>query len=274
MRVQTEEWRRFIPGSRIYKGKKTLFYNGEILWDDENEEYLIYDQDEQESWEVIIVLPGVEIIPEETFIELERIETVIMSDTVRRIEESSFSNCYSLVIVRLSRNLEYIGQFAFSNCHSLASIFIPLSCIEIRNWAFAGCKKLMILTVPQHTQLGEDIVGDTALFRKSSFEKNALGGVGYGNSTDEVNQWIKGINNGRKYSLHRICCSTYENEALPISEAIYQEIKEQGPQVLHLQNKIGITPLKYLEENPFFENIDEMKMLKRYILEKMGQNVH
>jgi hypothetical protein len=90
-------------------------------------------------------------------------------------------------------------------------------------------------------------------------------------NTVEVNQWVKDINAGRKYSLHRICCSTYENEALPISEAIYQEIKEQGPQVLHLQNKIGITPLQYLAENPFLENIDEMKMLKRYILEKMGQ---
>ena len=72
MRVQTEEWRRFIPGVRMYKGKKTLFYNGEILFDsyiyeygedDEDEIFLIYNEEERKSWEVIIVLPGVDSIP-------------------------------------------------------------------------------------------------------------------------------------------------------------------------------------------------------------------
>ena len=119
MRVQTEEWRRFIPGVRMYKGKKTLFYNGEILWDDENGEYLVYDEEEQNSWEVIIVLPGVEMIPQDTPNCCEKLETVIMSDTVRRIEVHAFNSCKSLKIVRLSRDLENIEQEAFCHCESL-----------------------------------------------------------------------------------------------------------------------------------------------------------
>jgi hypothetical protein len=158
----------------MYKGKKTLFYNGEILVD-ENDDFLVYDEEEQKSWEVIIVLPGVEVIPADTFNELDKIETVIMDDTVRRIEDYAFSRCISLEFVKLSRNLEYIGRFAFADCESLASIFIPESCREVHFLAFRGCKKLMIMSVPQHTQLGENVIADTALFHASSFRQNLWG---------------------------------------------------------------------------------------------------
>ena len=56
----------------MYKGKKTLLYNGEILFDsyiyeygedDEDAIFLIYNEEERKSWEVIIVLPGVDVIP-------------------------------------------------------------------------------------------------------------------------------------------------------------------------------------------------------------------
>jgi hypothetical protein len=254
----------------MYKGKKTLFYNGEILYDEAGG-YLIYDQEEQQSWEVIIVLPGVELIPCYTFASSKNIEKVIMADdSVRRIDHYALAYCRSLFFVKLSRNLEYVGEGAFRGCESLTSIFIPLSCTEIGNDAVRDCKKLMILSVPRQTQICQNVIGNTALSRASLFKQEIWGEY---DNTDEVNQWVKDINSGREYSLHRICCSTYKNEALPISEAIYQEIKEQGPQVLHIQNKIGITPLKYLEENPYLDNIDEMKILKRYILEKMGQDV-
>ena len=98
---------------------------------------LIYDKDERGSWEVIIVLPGVEIIPEGTFIRCGNVKVVIMADTVRRIEDWVFSWCSSLIFIKLSRNLEFIGTFAFSSC-SLTSIFIPPSCREIGVYAF--CK--------------------------------------------------------------------------------------------------------------------------------------
>ena len=86
MRVQTEEWQRFIPGVRMYKGKKTYFYNGEKLFDTVNNEYLTYDREEQHSWEVIIILPGVEVITYLNFCACAQVEVIIMSDTVRSIE--------------------------------------------------------------------------------------------------------------------------------------------------------------------------------------------
>ena len=89
-----EEWQQFLPGSRMYKGKKTLFYNGEQLHDREN--VLIYDEEERESWEVIIVLPGVRIIREHMFSQLEYLEMVIMNVSVIRIEGLVFYGCEKL----------------------------------------------------------------------------------------------------------------------------------------------------------------------------------
>ena len=78
MRVQTEEWQRFIPGVRMYQRKKTLFYNGEILYDAQNGEPLIYSWEERQTWKAVIVLPGVEVIPEDIFHECKNIETIIV----------------------------------------------------------------------------------------------------------------------------------------------------------------------------------------------------
>lgn len=115
----------------MYQDKMTLFYNGEILYDPENDEPLIYNWEERNSWKVLIVLSGVEVIPDHTFTCCDNIETVVMNDNVRRIEECAFSNCDSLVFVRLSRNLEYIRNHTFCFFESLTSMFVPPSCTEI-----------------------------------------------------------------------------------------------------------------------------------------------
>ena len=86
------------------KGKKTLFYNGEKIYYKCSE--LIYNKKERLSWEVIIALPGVEVIPRCTFLDCWNVKTVIMSDTVRRIEDDAFNACYILEHVKLSKNLE------------------------------------------------------------------------------------------------------------------------------------------------------------------------
>ena len=88
-KLTNKEWKEIGEkykngGVYIYRGKRTLFWNGEKLRGDD--EYLIYNNEERDSWEVIIILPGVEIIPEGTFGNCENVETVIMSDTVQRIE--------------------------------------------------------------------------------------------------------------------------------------------------------------------------------------------
>ncbi|GFH44668.1 hypothetical protein CTEN210_01142 [Chaetoceros tenuissimus] len=262
MRVQTEEWRRFIPGVRMYKGKMTLFYNGEKLWDVENGNPVIYDEKERNSWEVIIVLPGVEVIHERTFDSCFEIKTVIMSDSVRRIENEAFYNCYSLEFVKLSRNLEFIGEFAFGYCSSLTSIFIPPSCREIGDYAFAKCHKLIIFQVPHQTQLGQHVIGDTELIEASSFPTDE---DGFYDNNEEVNEWIKNHHENNQYSLHRACVS-YN----PLDEVIFDIIKRQGLKAFKKSDRIGVTASQYLSENPFAE-IKEQNIIRRYILDMMGE---
>ncbi|GFH59536.1 hypothetical protein CTEN210_16012 [Chaetoceros tenuissimus] len=244
MRVQTEEWRHFVPEVRIYKGKKTLFWNGEKLWDGENKKWLVYNHEERQSWEAIIILPGVEIIPERTFIACDNFEMVIMADTVKRIEKEAFLHCTRLVFVRLSRNLEFIGEWTFCYCDSLTSIFIPPTCREIGDMAFFDCKKLIILHVPQDTRLGFNVIAATALIEASPFETK----LGIYSNGEEVNDWIKNQNMTPDCELHRACSSFN-----PIQEHIYGIAKRKGFNSFHAQNAIGITPLQYLEANPFVE---------------------
>ena len=262
MRVQTEEWRRFIPGVRMYKGKKTLFYNGEKLWDGENDEYLIYAQEEKESWEVIIVLPGVEVIPECALFNCFKVEAIIMSDTVTRIEASAFINCKSLSYVKLSRNLQYIGFNAFDECKSLSSIFIPPSCREISHVAFGGCTKLIILVVPPHTQLGENVIAETALIEASPFATDNIGDY---DNHEEVNEWIKTHHADNEFSLHRACCSFN-----PLDEVIFNIVRRQGLKAFRRPDSVGVTASRYLSENPFSE-VKEQTITKRYILDMMGE---
>ena len=177
MRVQTEEWQRFVPGVRMYKGKKTLFYNGEKLWREReynnyNGEYLIYNDIERNTWEVIIVLPGVEVIPERAFFLCENVETVVMADSVKRIEEKAFFNCDKIEAVNFSTNLEFTGNGAFNWCYSLTALFIPPSCRKIGDCAFQGCNALIIFSVPRNISLGRFVIADTALVQASPFTKS------------------------------------------------------------------------------------------------------
>ena len=259
---------------RMYKGKMTCFYNGENLWDREIEHfedvYLHYynDEIERDDWEVVIVLPGVEVIPDLAFVDCGRLKTVIMSDSVRRIERQAFEYCRSLEFVKLSRNLEYIGKWAFCCCESLTSIFIPPSCREIDRCAFSGCKKLIIFHVPQTTELGGNVIARTLLIQTSHFEADELqlDTSGDYQNSEEVNAWIKNINSqDEEYALHRACSSFN-----PMADIIYEIVKRKGLASFQKKNEIGITPLKYLEENPF-AHVDQQKLVKRYILALMGE---
>ena len=80
----------------------------------------------------------------------------------------------------------------------------------------------------------------------------------------EFNLWIKNINMEQEYALHRLCASWK-----PSIEQIYEAMKEHGMQIMNQPNDLGITPSQYLAANPFSE-IDEKKIINRYILEMMG----
>ncbi|GFH61977.1 hypothetical protein CTEN210_18453 [Chaetoceros tenuissimus] len=189
-----------------------------------------------------------------------------MADTVERIESYALCVCKSLEFVKLSRNLEYIGEDAFGECESLTSIFIPLSCREILRDAFWNCKKLLIFHVPQHTELGRGVISHTALLKASPFsDRIPEYSPENQNISNEIHQWIKNINANQEFALHR-ACSAYD----PLFDIIYQIVKRQGLRSLSKANDIGITPLQYLEANPYAE-IKELKIANRYILDMMGE---
>ena len=272
-KLTNKEWEKVEalgPGVHTFRGKKTLFYNGAKLW--EGDEYnrlvpLIYNYEERQSWQIVIVLPGVEIIPEFTFSRwCTNVMTVIMADTVKRIEWKAFSNCKKLLFVRLSKNLECIGGSAFRLCESLTSIFIPPSCREIGSHAFQDCRKCTILHIPQDTQLNYFIIGSTALMKASPFETTPNGWYEKAVNND-MNKWIKNINQGsEEFALHRECASF-----CPSEDGIYEMLKRQGLQsFLTTENEIGVTASRYLQENPFSE-IDERKVINRYVLDMIGE---
>lgn len=176
----------------------------------------------------------------------------------------SAASCTSLQFVRLSRNIEFIGS-AFSSCYALKSIFIPPSCIEIDRHAFTGCTKLIIFSVSQNTQIGRDVFrGCTELLKACPFCEEDH----YYNS-EYVNEWIKNINvrPNDKYLLLRECSSFK-----PRAENICAIVKSVGIQAFREKNLIGVTPAQYLEANNFTQ-IDQTKIINRYILDLMGETV-
>ncbi|GFH47233.1 hypothetical protein CTEN210_03708 [Chaetoceros tenuissimus] len=267
MRIQTEEWKRFVPGVRYYRGKRTLFYNGEKIWEGNYFEGrpLVYNYEERDSWQVVIVLPGVEVISEFTFFGCENLKTVIMSDTVKRIENDAFNSCKFLHFIKLSRNLEYIGGFAFWYCESLTSIFIPPTCREIGKNTFWGCKCLSILGMPQNIELGDEVFKRTALIRKATCCEVDEDGWYESDRDETVIQWIKSINNDEIYALHRSCSSFN-----PLTEIIHGLVKRQGIESMRAENAIGITPSQYLEANTFAD-ISEKEIINRFVLNSMGE---
>ena len=228
-KLTNKEWEEIValgPGVHNYRGKRTLFYNGERLWDEDTFGPLVHNREERDSWEVIIVVPGVEIIPEQTFQFCWNVKVVIMADTVRIIEDDAFYRCESLKFVKLSTNLEYIGNFAFEDCKSLTAIFIPPTCREIRFHVFSGCEDLIIFHVPQITELGGNVIANTALIQASHFEADELqlDLSGYYQNSEEVNAWIKNINGqDEEYGLH-IACSSFN----PMANIIYEIVKRKG----------------------------------------------
>lgn len=148
------------------------------------------------------------------------------------------------------------------------SIFIPSSCREIAREAFRACTKLIMLHVPRHTRLGEGVIGGTLLIKASAFEIDEWGYYHPGIS-ENVNEWIKNINgDDDQFALHRACSSFN-----PIADVLYQIVRRQGLVSFRKKNEIETTPLEYLEANPFAEHIDQRSILKRYVLEMMGEAV-
>ena len=73
-------------------------------------------------------------------------------------------------------------------------------------------------------------------------------------------------NRGEEYSLHRVCASFQ-----PSLGAIVAIVKEKGLRAFQEENEIGVTPSRYLQENPYTGDVTEKKIFSRYILTMMGE---
>ncbi|GFH50335.1 hypothetical protein CTEN210_06811 [Chaetoceros tenuissimus] len=213
---------------------------------------------ERQSWQQIIVVDGVTEIPDRTFLRCFNIERVIFANTVTRIKEKAFMLCMNLVSIKWSMNLEYIGDGVFYGCN-LSSVFIPPTCREIGGWAFEVNRKLTILNVPQDAVLGYNVFQSTELRKRSPF-----GGIVI--NLEELNIWLKNINNTDQFALHRVCSSFQ-----PTLQMILDTMEANGgPKAFNSKNSIGITPSRYLKENPY-ANVTEKEVVEKYVVKMMGE---
>ncbi|GFH43821.1 hypothetical protein CTEN210_00294 [Chaetoceros tenuissimus] len=228
---------------------------------------------ERQTWRQIIIVDGVTEIPDFTFHICCNIERVIFANTVIRIGEDTFSYCINLEFIKFSSNLEFIGDSALQNCN-LSSIFIPPRCREIGEYAFRYNKNLEIFHVPRSTVLGYCIIDGSKLIRRSP----QVAWNGYNEDVDlnlltyyfhrnmETNAWLGNINNEEEFALHKIC-SSFE----PTLEMILDTMVEKGGLAsFQVENSIGITPSRYLKENPYVD-VTEKEIVEKYVLKMMGE---
>ena len=266
----------------FYDGSKPLYNEGLIEeWEDAEgnifsehtdlEDWNLSDEckrylRERWSWQQVIVMDGVTFIPEKTFYRCFNIERVVFVDSVIDIEGSAFYECFCLRYIKLPLDLEYIGDNAFEY-FNLSSVFIPPRCRHIGFNAFSSNANLEILSVPQDialVDLGYRMFRFTKLFQRSSFQ-----GQGYflsANNEAVLNTWLKNINNDETFALHRLCCS-FE----PTLEMILNVMKDKGGlKAFKLENSIGITPSRYLKENPY-AHVEEKEVIEKYVLQMTGE---
>ena len=101
------------------------------------------------------------------------------------------------------------------------------------------------------------------MLHNSHFELNERGT--YHGQTDDVHNWLKNMNNDDKFSLHR-ACSSFQ----PIKKVLLTIVLAKGIGAFKVKNEVGITPSKYLKENPYAE-IEEMDIVRDYVMKMMGE---
>ena len=158
----------------------------------------------------------------------------------------------------------------------------------------ANNKNLRIVHIPQHVVCGAEIIHDTDLIEY--YPKRLLGEFEeeYPQDSDsdydevymeqmaeyeakevkqnrDIHNWIKNMNAGEKYDLHR-ACSSYQ----PLVEVIYGIVEHKKKSLVDAftdewtaLNEIEVMPSEYLNANPFA--CSELDFLRYYIKKKMGE---
>ena len=101
----------------------------------------------------VIIVAGVDSIPDKAFEDMTGLQTVELSKDVRRIGSFAFINCTSLSSIDLSK-VSYLGNDAFYNCKSLTSVNIE-SVKNIPESCFQYCEALTEVKVGGLESLGE-----------------------------------------------------------------------------------------------------------------------
>lgn len=109
----------------------------------------------------IIIPEGTTIIPDEAFMDLEKVEEIVIPDSVEHIGKGAFKGCKSLKKINLPNSLVILDDFAFSECESLKEITIPTSLHYFSCGVFSHCYNLE--KVNTHEEI--DFINDLAFFK-------------------------------------------------------------------------------------------------------------
>ncbi|MBQ9853517.1 MAG: leucine-rich repeat domain-containing protein [Bacilli bacterium] len=114
----------------------------------------------------IIIPNGTKSIPDEYFIDNNKLEEIIIPDSVEYIGRGAFKGCKSLKKVQLPKSLKVLEQFAFSECESLEEINIPSSLHYYSYGVFSHCHNLK--TINSHNEI--NYIDDLAFYNCKNLE--------------------------------------------------------------------------------------------------------
>ncbi len=136
--------------------------------------------------ESVTLSSGMKNIPENAFLNCNKLTKVNIPVGITSIGTNAFSHCtllsnitlpegltelgYSVFggsgirTIQLPSTLNYIGDGMFYQCCSLTSFTIPSTITEIKDGAFSGCENLVSVIIPESVQsMGKRVFSNTAL---------------------------------------------------------------------------------------------------------------
>lgn len=105
--------------------------------------------------EVVFVPEGTTKIPDNFFVDCDKLERVLIPDTVEYIGEGAFFGCTALKRIDLPSQLKEIGRMTFWKCTNLRHINIPDTVTKIGNDCFAH-SGLETIVLPSQLEVIEE----------------------------------------------------------------------------------------------------------------------
>ncbi|GFH57233.1 hypothetical protein CTEN210_13709 [Chaetoceros tenuissimus] len=232
-------------------GLVTLVYDGsEPLWNRELRDEWLHgysDHDfNEEGWEEWNVPDACK----RYWRERQSWQQIIVVEGVTEIPDGTFCYCFNIKRVIFADTVIRIGLGAFFRCKSLAFIKWSINIEIIEQSSFSFCDLSSVFLPPRCREV---LFDGTWKFLAAD---------------PGLDVWLKNINDYDEFALHRVCCS-FE----PTLEMILDTMKEKGgPKAFKVENSIGITPSRYLKENPYAD-VKEKDIIEKYVLDMMGESI-